>query len=152
MRAFKDSEGREWKVSITVGAIQAVLSRLPDVNLANADSGDPPLITRLATDMLLLADVVYAIVEPQAEKIGISQAAFAASLTDDAFIAMHNAFFGELSDFFRKTGRGHLAAVIEKQQEVVTAAVGHAELRVRGIDAAALVEAKMQDGAPTTGR
>ena len=67
MKTFTDSSGRTWTIAVTVDAIKRVEGLIKGVNLANLTSGDPPLLTRLETDVVLLCDVIFALVKPQAD-------------------------------------------------------------------------------------
>ena len=84
MRSFTDSEGREWQVSVTVGSIRRVRDLL-GVNLSNYLEGEPPLIDRLQRDVVLLGDVLYCLVKPQADERGVSDEKFGSALSAEAF-------------------------------------------------------------------
>jgi len=43
------------------------------------ETGDPPLLTRLGTDVILLCDVIFASVKPQADQHGVSDEQFRAA-------------------------------------------------------------------------
>ncbi|MBU0717313.1 MAG: hypothetical protein KJ749_03615, partial [Planctomycetes bacterium] len=53
---------------------------LLDVNLLELEAGDPPLLTRLGTDVILLCDVIFALVKPQADTSGVTDEQFGAAL------------------------------------------------------------------------
>jgi hypothetical protein len=63
MHQFTDRSGRRWLIQIDVSTIKRVRS-LTGVNLLDIVAGE--LIERLSNDPLLLADVLYAVVQPQA--------------------------------------------------------------------------------------
>ena len=106
MRSFTDSEGREWQVSVTVGSIRRVRDLL-GVNLSNYLEGEPPLIDRLQRDVVLLGDVLYCLVKPQADERGVSDEKFGSALSAEAFGIAVIVFWEEFSGFFR-----HLAGVL----------------------------------------
>lgn len=133
MKAFKDSTGREWKVELTIGTAKRIRS-LADVNLLELDQGEPPLLTRLGLDVMLLCDVVYAAVKPQADDAGVSDEQFGAALGGEAILAARKAFFEELADFFRSQGRADLARAIQAQERIVALAVEQVDRKIGEID------------------
>jgi len=134
MKTFTDGAGRMWTLTITVDALKRVQG-LVGVNLA--DIAEPqrdsklPLLTELETDLVLLCDVIFALVKPQAEQAGVSDGEFGRALGGEAIAAAHNAFWQELADFFRRlpNRQAHVRA-IEKQHALVKAAVTAAEQRI----------------------
>ena len=145
MKTFTDSAGRTWTINITVDAIKRVKD-LVGVNLADVTEGDPPLLTRLETDLVLLCDVIYALIKPQADQHpsgGISDEQFGQALGGDAILAAHDAFWGALSDFFHQLRRLDQVRAIEKQQKLVGVAVAAADKQIEGIDLDKLVDEAM---------
>ena len=69
MKTFTDNTGRTWTLSVTVGTIKRVRA-LCSVDLANIitiEAGKAPnvgLLDRLASDPVLLVDVLYAVCKP----------------------------------------------------------------------------------------
>ena len=57
MKAFEDAKGRRWELSLTIGSAKRVLEKL-GVNLLEPEGGEPPLLTRLGADAMLLCDVL----------------------------------------------------------------------------------------------
>ncbi len=100
MRTFKDSAGRSWTISITVDAIKRVMGNV-GVNLSELHAGDPPLIVRLEADAVLLFDVIFQLVEPQAASVGVSAEQFATSIDAQSVGPAATAFWEELADFFQ---------------------------------------------------
>ena len=147
MKTFTDSAGRTWTISITVDAIRRVRD-LVGVNLADVTDGDPPLMTRLATDIVLLCDVIYAIVKSQADERGVSDEQFGQALGGDAIQAAHDAFWEALADFFRQLRRADQVRAIEKQQKLIGAAVAAADKQIEGIEVERLIDQAMAEGEP----
>jgi len=154
MKTFTDSAGRTWTIVLTIDAVKRVKSLL-DVNLLELDlpagkagAGDPPLLTRLGTDVILLCDVIFALIKPQADAAGISDQEFAAALGGDVVLAMQTAFYEELVDFFRKLGRGDLAKAVDAQRRMIDLAVARIETRINRLDLEAAVESTL--GEPST--
>jgi len=149
MKTFTDSAGRTWTIALTIDAVKRVKSLL-DVNLLELDlpagkagAGDPPLLTRLGTDVILLCDVIFALIKPQADAAGISDQEFAAALGGDVVLAMQTAFYEELVDFFRKLGRGDLAKAVDAQRRMIDLAVARIETRINRLDLEAAVESTL---------
>ena len=140
MRTFTDSAGRTWTLSLTLDAAKRVRSLL-DINLLDLESGEPPLLTRLGTDVILLCDVVFAIVKPQADTAGVSDEEFGAALGGDVILAAQTAFYEELVDFFRQLGRSDLARAVDAQRRMIELTVKGIETRIEGLDIEGEVEA-----------
>jgi hypothetical protein len=154
MKTFTDTAGRTWTLALTIDAAKRVKSLL-DVNLLELDlpagkagAGDPPLLTRLGTDVILLCDVIFALVKPQADAAGVSDQEFAAALGGDVVLAAQTAFYEELVDFFRKLGRGDLAKAVDAQRRMIDLAVARIETRLDKLDLEAAVESTL--GEPST--
>jgi hypothetical protein len=147
MKTFTDTAGRTWTVALTIDAAKRVKSLL-DVNLLELEAGDPPLLTRLGTDVILLCDVIFALVKPQADAAGVSDEQFAAALGGDAVLAAQTAFYEELVDFFRKLGRGDLAKAVDAQRRMIDLAVARIETRLDKLDLEAAIETTL--GEPST--
>jgi len=146
VKTFNDSAGRTWQLAITVDAVRRVRD-LVGVNLARLiepreAGGSLPLMTDLEDDLLLLVDVIYALVKPQADAAGVSDEDFGRALGGEAIAAAHEAFWRELADFFRSLRRRPNAAearAIEKQLAMVEAAMAALEARIEKIDTDAIV-------------
>lgn len=140
MKTFQDCAGRTWTVAITFDAVKRVRSMIPGVDLLCLMDGTPPLLTRLETDLELLCNTVYALVKPQAEQLSVSDEAFGQSLGGEAITAAHDAFWQELTDFFRQLRRTEVVKAIQKQLEVVKEAVRAMENRIDQIDVADAID------------
>ncbi|HMQ16777.1 MAG TPA: hypothetical protein PKC49_12465 [Phycisphaerae bacterium] len=134
MKTFNDNAGRTWTLAVNVDAIKRVEGLIKGVNLANLTHGDPPLLTRLETDIVLLCDVIFALVKPQADQLGVSDEEFGKAMGGDAIIAAHDALWEELNGFFRQLRRTDTARAIEKQATLVKATVAAIEQRVETLD------------------
>ena len=69
MHTFNDTLGRTWTVTITVDAIRRIRSLL-DINLLDAIEGN--LLERLVMDPVLLCDILFALVQPEAQAKSIT--------------------------------------------------------------------------------
>ena len=140
MKTFVDSANRTWTLSLTIDAAKRVKGLL-NVNLLELESGDPPLLTRLGTDVILLCDVIFALVKPQADDAGVTDQQFGAALGGDVILAAQTAFYEELVDFFRKLGRSDLAKAVDAQRKMIDLAVRRIETRIDRLDLEAEINA-----------
>lgn len=132
MPSFKDNKGREWPVVITIAAVKRV-RELVKVDLLNITDGDPPLMTRLSSDLSLVCDVGFALVQPVAAERSVSDTEFGESLGGDAIAGLYEGLWEALRLFFQSLQRNDLVKAIEKQQAVVKAAVNLAAVRIEGL-------------------
>jgi hypothetical protein len=100
MKTFTDSAGRVWTLQVTVSSIKRVKS-LAGVNLCDLNDGEPPLIARLESDLILLFDVIFSLVKPQADAAGVTDEQFAQAMGAPAAGQAVQAFWEELVDFFQ---------------------------------------------------
>lgn len=96
MRKFKDTNGHEWTIAITVDAIKRVRSML-DVDLLSIIEGK--LIERLYRDPVLLCDIVYVVCKPEADQAGIADEEFGRAMAGDAIEHATKALLDDLVDF-----------------------------------------------------
>lgn len=123
MKTFNDNSGRTWTIAVTVDAIKRVQS-LVKVNLAQILSPQRgstlPLLTELQSDIVLLCDVLFALVKPQAETQSVTDEQFGQALGGEAIAAAHAAFWEEMESFFRMLPHGlATVAAIRKHEELV---------------------------------
>ncbi len=142
MKSFKDTNGKEWNIGITIPAVKRVRASL-DVNLLELEKGNPSLLTRLGTDLMLLADVTYAIVKPQAEAANIAEEQFFDSLSGEAVRSAQDALYEGLAEFFKGLGRNDVAAAAGMQREVMDRASAEVAKRIQGLDIDAELEKAM---------
>jgi len=140
MKPLTDSVGRAWEVTVNVGAVRRVRDLL-GVDLMDVAGGD--LLDRLADDPVLLVDVLYVLVKPQADAKGVSDEDFGRAMVGGVLDEATSALMKELLDFFPSAQRaralGKMARKIEAQQAAVTEAA--AALASMGLPAEASAEA-----------
>ena len=115
MKTFTDNAGRSWDISVTVDAVKRVRSLL-DVDLMEAAAGK--LIQQLADSPVLLCDVIYCIVKPQADERNISDEEFGRAMAGDAIDQATSAFLEDLVNFFPSRKREMLQKVLVKLQNL----------------------------------
>jgi hypothetical protein len=123
MRAFKDSAGREWTVSINIGSIKRVRDLMKlngeSIDLLTPFTGPQPLVNRLFLDLCLLVDVLYCLCRPQAQERKVSDEDFGAAIAGEESKAASEAFFEELISFFQKAGREETAKILAGNLDLV---------------------------------
>lgn len=127
MRSFKDNEQRSWPVSVTVSTIKRVRDRAK-VNLLEILGGD--LLQKLIQDPVILCDVLFAVCEPEASKVGVSDEAFGRAMAGDALDDGCKVLLESLADFFPSPlQRANLRRVLELTTRVLTQA--HEKIEAR---------------------
>ena len=132
MRQFTDTQGRAWQVSVTLGAAMQVKTALA-VDLLAPEQGELPLLSRLATDEMLLGSVICELLRRQMEAYKLTEADVYASFDGATLLAACDAFWAELADFFQSRGRLDRAAAVKKQAALMQAAIKAAEAKVQAI-------------------
>ncbi|MCK6490699.1 MAG: hypothetical protein L6R48_20810 [Planctomycetes bacterium] len=137
MHTFTDALGRSWSLEITVATLKRVRA-VAGVDLIEAAGGT--LLDRLVADPVLLGDVLYACVKPQADERKITDEDFGRSLAGDAIDLATTALLEEFVAFFPKPRRRVLEQALAKLAGWRAAALSAAEERLNdpALDAAVL--------------
>ena len=143
MKTFKDNAGHDWNISLNIGTAMLVKDRL-GVDLLQPEVGDPPLLTRLGTDEILLAQVISALLESQFETQKVDEKQIYQFFDGPTFARAHEAFYEELIDFFQNRGRHDRAKAVQKQKKMILAGVQAAATRVDGINVDAEIDKAMK--------
>ena len=133
MKTFTDATGRTWSISVNLGTALKVKDAL-GVDLLQPEQGEPPLLTRLGTDELLLGQVVCCLLGDQFEVHKVTEADVRAGFDGQTLLAAQTAFYEELVGFFRSRGRTDRARAVETQARVITEAVKAIEARIEALD------------------
>ncbi|NOZ57471.1 MAG: hypothetical protein GXO73_11875, partial [Calditrichaeota bacterium] len=120
MKTFTDAAGRTWTITLNLGTALAVKDKL-GVDLLQPEAGDPPLLTRLGTDELLLGEVLCALLETQFEANKVTAENVRAGFDGSTLLAAQKTFYEELVDFFRSRGRADRARAVETQAAMIAA-------------------------------
>lgn len=99
MRLFQDNSGRAWEIAIDTGTIKRVRS-LIGFDLLSIVENEGKAILELRDDPVKLVDIAYAICEPQAKKLGVSDEEFGRSMIGDALDSAWSEILGGMADFF----------------------------------------------------
>jgi len=145
MHTFKDNQGRQWTVEITVAALKRVKA-LTGVDLAGILEGG--VLERLAIDPVLLGDVLYAICKPQADAGNVSDEDFGSALAGDAIEKATDALLEGLVDFFPSARREILKILLKKVREGEQGVLERARKVVEELDVQKTLEQELNDGTP----
>lgn len=137
MKTFKDNQGRQWQVSVTVGSVKRVRGEV-EVDLLKLGDGDKNLIGRLTGDPCLLVDVLYSLCRPQADALGVTADQFADAMAGDAVEAATMALLGDIADFFPSGRREVMNKLVGKVREIDNLIGVRAGAMVDGIDPSAV--------------
>ncbi len=125
MKTFTDNTGRTWTLSVTVGTIKRVRA-LCGVDLANIITiapGEKPkvdLLEQLASDPVLLVDVLYAVCKPEADSKGVSDEDFGRAMAGDAIELATSALLDEVIDFFPAVKRQVFSKILNATRRFET--------------------------------
>ena len=133
MKSFCDDKGRKWDIAITIGDVKRVKDLL-DVNLLEPEQGETPLLTRIGTDEILLCDIIYCLIKPQADNANITDIEFGQSLGGKAILDAQTAFYDELVNFFQSRGKTDKAKAIRLQQKMIAEAINLLDLKVQAME------------------
>ena len=133
MPTFTDTAGRTWTVTVTVSGIKRVRDLLT-VDLLDVANGD--LLSRLADDPVLLVDVLYALLKPEADARGVTDEDFGRGLAGGVLDEASSALMKGLLDFFPSAQRARALARMVRKIEEQEAAVAEATAALASIPGA----------------
>lgn len=137
MRSFKDTIGRDWTITVTLDSVRRVRADckfdLSDVTAAN--------FIRLGSDSMLLGDVLWSLIKPQAEQRGLSATQFFEALSGDCLFAATDALTEGVIDFFDSRRGSALRRLKQKTDEAAKIILQRAEAQVETITAEQLATA-----------
>lgn len=145
MRQFKDKEAAAWTIDLTIGTVARV--KATSEGRFNLIDPAPQLADALARDELTFWELLWHLVEPQAQQRNVSAEAFGQAMAADCLHHARRLFFEEWTDFFRQLHRPDKQAVVEKAAQYLAKAMEltHAKLaspEMNELDR--LVEQRMQ--------
>ena len=133
MRTFKDKADRTWTIGINLATAKRLRDTL-NVDLLQPEIGDPPLLTRLGTDEILLGEVLCCLLSDQFEAHKVSADDVLAAFDGETLLAAQEAFYEDLVDFFRNRGRSDRAKAVEAQAKIIKLSVAKIEAKIDQID------------------
>lgn len=125
MQSFTDAQGRKWRLSLTLGAVERAKAEL-GIDLLNpldAEEGQPSAVTKIHADPRTLVGLAWILVEDQAGKVSVSPEGFASGLDGEAFKRLTAAVLTEVDLFFRCLGRDDHAEAALRNREILSRVV-----------------------------
>ena len=147
MKAFTDKASRNWTITLTLGTAMTVKQQL-GVDLLQPEAGDPPLLTRLGTDEMLLGEVLCAMLQQQFDTQGVTADDVRNAFDGQTLLAAQKAFYEELIDFFQSRGRTDRAKAVAKQVKMIDAAVTAVGTRIDALDIDQTIAGAMSGESP----
>ena len=111
MKSFTDNRGEAWDIELNIGAAIRIKSRLEiDVeNLVKFGPGNQPedvsTLEKIASDSILLFNIIYTLCENQVKERKLTQEDFAARFDGNAIEAATDALLDEIVNFSRPAKR-----------------------------------------------
>lgn len=121
---------------LSSGTLRLAVKEQLGVDLLQPEAGDPPLLTRLGTDEMLLGEVLCAMLQQQFETQGVTAEEVRDGFDGQTLLAAQKAFYEELIDFFRSRGRTdhrHGRKRLEHHAELALQAAGRTVGHVRRV-------------------
>jgi len=138
MEIFKDAEGREWTIKITISTVKELRATC-DIDIME-HSGES--IRGLGTDPCLLADVLYVCCKKEAEEKGISDTQFGEGLRGDVIDSATEAFLNELVNFFPSSKSQLMKKTLEKSKNLQAQAYKKAEEQIESLSLEELMKSQ----------
>ena len=133
MKTFKDTAGRTWSLSLTIGSAKKIRDLL-EIDLFGDDIST--IVTDLASDPVRLAGVLWVLVSDEAAAKDINEDDFFGAFSGDVIEAATDLFLEELVQLYPEKKRVILHKILEK--------IRSAELRILE-QAQAMVESDRLD-------
>ncbi len=147
MKTFNDAAGRTWTLSLNLGTALNVKSKL-GIDLLQPEAGEPPLLTRLGTDELLLGEVLCALLESQFVAHKVTEADVRLAFDGKTLLSAQKAFYEELEDFFRSRGRMDRAQAVAAQAKLIQKATLAIEQKLAAMDLDSLIDGALSGSLP----
>lgn len=141
---FSDSKGRLWCADITFGALLRCRTR-------GVDLLDEKYLSSFVADIASQVEAIYAVVEPQARELGVTQEDFCDAMPGDPLGLATQQLLEELDVFFQKAGQSAKSSVLRKSLQVLASGRDVFRTELEAIDFDALLRAevgKISEGLP----
>lgn len=143
MKKFQDAKGRDWLLEISTTSLRRVRAAL-EVNLLAIVEGKE-LFERLASDPVLLCDVLFVLCQDQAKERSLSDEEFGLGLRGDVLDAATEALLEELCDFFpHPRKRAVLRKMLAKLKAYQGAAIDLVEAKLESPELEAWMRAQLE--------
>lgn len=135
MGHFLDTEGRAWSVVVNPTTAKRVRERL-GVNLFNVFSHE---LERVFSDTFLLIDVLFVLIEQQAQDASVSADEFGEAMDGDAIEAGAEALLDAVAESFPTTKRQAFRRIIDEGKKVAAMMNGELEKALDELDLRSLI-------------
>ena len=118
MKTFKDMDGKEYVVRLTLGTVKNLRDSINFdlLNLMPAEGANKHVVLELYDDDVLAAQVVYHALPPE-EKNGVSEEEFISRIDGESSAKLKEALLEEIKNFFLLSKRREMADAMKKFQE-----------------------------------
>lgn len=147
MKTFNDAAGRTWTLALNLGTAMHVKNKL-GIDLLQPEAGEPPLLTRLGTDEMLLGEVLCALLQSQFEIHKVTDADVRKAFDGKTLMAAQTAFYEELVDFFQNRGRTDRAKAVAAQARLIEKATAAIEGKIAAMDLDKLIDGALSGSLP----
>lgn len=113
--AFEDLAGRRWQIKINVATVR-MLRNVQDLDLLKILDRESNPFAQLANDPIRLCDVLWTLIQRQANEAGVSELEWLESMAGDVLTAAAYALMEATIDFFPQHRRAPLAAMLTKMK------------------------------------
>jgi len=136
MGKFVDSQGRDWTLAVDIVGVKRVKNAVGVDLLSDVEAAQK----QLADDVVLLVDVLYLLVKPQADERKVSDEDFGRSLKGEPIENATLVLMQEIADFFPPRKRAALRMLLEKSQVLEEKALELLQARIDSLDPERLVQ------------
>jgi hypothetical protein len=140
LKTFRDSEKREWNITVTVGTAKAVRD-LAGVNLFDLVDPDKDDGQKVFGDPIKLVDVLFALCKSQCESRKMTDEDFGAAMIGDAVLGASKALVSAIIDFFPEQKKTLLTKLTTKAGQISALMLEQANQKLDAMDPAAIVAA-----------
>jgi hypothetical protein len=145
MATFQDTSGRVWHVRITVDTLRRAKSLGFDLPELGAGG---PLLARLSSDPIALADLLWLVCQEQAATAMITDTDFGRLLAGDVIDQATEALLEGMVEFLPESRRRLLNLARAKLRETETATLAKAEEMLQAIDPHAIARQAINPPSP----
>jgi len=139
MRSFKDKNGKEWVLDLTVGDVSRIKAT-SRFNLFDAE-----ILREVYLDELVSYELLWKIVEPVATAQNVSEPEFGKSIAAFSLYDARQALLEELRDFFQNLQKPEVVELLEKMVKWHKAALDQWKTKLAGFDLDTKVETAISE-------
>lgn len=119
MQCFKDTEGREYTIRLTLGAVEYLKASLGIdlLDVSAVDENGVTVLQKIIVDDAYLFNIVTTMLHNQFAQKNITKEEFLDCIDGEKAKEVSEKFFVEVQDFFTARGRRWVAIAIQKDRE-----------------------------------